>query len=316
VVLQALALVITCAPPQVSAGDDVACVLLDGAVYCWGENNDGELGDGTTITPRPRAGPVPALKDVVHLSVGDDLLCAVRRNGAVACWGEAFARDEPVRRVPKAVKGVSDAVAVQVLNRGACVIRRDQSIACWGQSRPPRTLGKLGKASQIAMRDGLGCARRKSGMVECWSYASRQPSSILAPPRPWLTGAQDIAVATSGLCGVVGGRVQCVLEASEAPPALRVTDAVAVTRNNERVCLIHKTGTVGCSRRGAKLTAIPTITGAVDLSVGAGFVCAVDATGAVWCWGEGDYGQLGHGKLQASTTPVKVLGLPANAAPR
>ena len=44
------------------AGGDHACLVRkgDGAVWCWGRNDDGQLGDGTR-TPRPLAVRVPSL---------------------------------------------------------------------------------------------------------------------------------------------------------------------------------------------------------------------------------------------------------------
>lgn len=54
----------------------------------------------------------------------------------------------------------------------------------------------------------------------------------------------------------------------------------------------------------------PAETGPKYLSVSAGnnHTCAVDETGAAWCWGANRYGQLGDDSTKSSTTPVKVSG--------
>ncbi len=55
--------------------------------------------------------------------------------------------------------------------------------------------------------------------------------------------------------------------------------------------------------------------GFVQLSVGSRVACACRADGTVWCWGENNHGQLGHGLPDSlSRTPVQVVGIPATAS--
>ena len=78
---------------QVAAGDGTYCVLhADGDVSCWGQNDVGQVGDGTT---RNRSRPVQltGITDAVEISVSAGSLavgphgCALRQNGSVLCWG-------------------------------------------------------------------------------------------------------------------------------------------------------------------------------------------------------------------------------------
>lgn len=60
-----------------------------GAVWCWGDNRAGQIGDGTVGTPRdiPQA-PIPGLT-AVQVAVGGRTVCALATDRAVHCWGDA-----------------------------------------------------------------------------------------------------------------------------------------------------------------------------------------------------------------------------------
>lgn len=72
----------------IAAGDVFACAVLStGTVECWGDNVNGELGNGTTAASFSPV-PVSGLTDVVSISLGGYHACALTRSGQVYCWGE------------------------------------------------------------------------------------------------------------------------------------------------------------------------------------------------------------------------------------
>lgn len=128
-----------------------ACARLEGgAVVCFGSNDDGQLGDGTTGA---HDGLVVALGiyDAVQLSVGDRTSCARHSNGTVSCWGAndfgqlgdgtTVARTKPAR-----VPGLSHVARVAVGGTHACALIDDGSIQCWGGNRS----GELGDRSRAS----------------------------------------------------------------------------------------------------------------------------------------------------------------------
>ncbi|MDO9016936.1 MAG: hypothetical protein Q8S73_20275 [Deltaproteobacteria bacterium] len=73
---------------QLSMGNGHVCVRrTTGAVVCWGSNNYGELGDGTTTWRRTPVS-VLGLADAVEVTAGSSFTCARRATGAVVCWGQ------------------------------------------------------------------------------------------------------------------------------------------------------------------------------------------------------------------------------------
>jgi hypothetical protein len=72
---------------QIALGFHHACARLrDGDLRCWGDNLDGQLGDGTNDD---RSTPTPvALTDVVDITGGGSHTCARRGDGSVWCWGD------------------------------------------------------------------------------------------------------------------------------------------------------------------------------------------------------------------------------------
>ncbi|MEI8254470.1 MAG: hypothetical protein WCJ30_02235 [Deltaproteobacteria bacterium] len=128
---------------QVAAGDGHTCAALrDGRAVCWGWNNSGQLGDGTTVM---RAAPavVPNLTDVVQVALGASTTCARRADGTVWCVSRT--------NLPQRVEGVNDAVSLVVAGSHACVLRGDGTLRCWGRNHA----GELGTGALSERSDSV-----------------------------------------------------------------------------------------------------------------------------------------------------------------
>jgi alpha-tubulin suppressor-like RCC1 family protein len=82
------------------------CALDEsGTVRCWGDNKNGELGDGTR-TPRgePRAVELPA--PAVDIETTYRSVCALLETGALYCWGENRTKGDPRRLLPEEIRGL------------------------------------------------------------------------------------------------------------------------------------------------------------------------------------------------------------------
>lgn len=72
---------------QLVAGDRFSCAMQDtGEVYCWGDNTNGQLGDGThTASFEPVQVDLSA--PAVRISAGNSHACAALDSGELQCWG-------------------------------------------------------------------------------------------------------------------------------------------------------------------------------------------------------------------------------------
>jgi alpha-tubulin suppressor-like RCC1 family protein len=132
----------------ITAGASHTCALLQGGVaLCWGYNNRGQLGNGSTGTSRiPVAVAMGTADAAVAVSAGNTHTCALLVNGAVRCWGsngegELGDGNTAIQTLlPVAVSGISDAVAIDAAYGASCAVRVGGEVRCWGDSDG----GKLG----------------------------------------------------------------------------------------------------------------------------------------------------------------------------
>jgi len=75
---------------EISSGDKHTCVILDGGeVWCWGSNNDGQIGDGTKGEDRFLPVKVAGLSSgAVSVATGAFDTCVLLENRTIRCWGD------------------------------------------------------------------------------------------------------------------------------------------------------------------------------------------------------------------------------------
>ncbi len=169
-----------------AAGARHTCgVATDGAAWCWGDNNSGQLGDGSTrggATPRRVTG---GLK-FTALAAGDDHTCGITGAGKIHCWGDGFSgqlgrgvRESALE--PAGVDAPGKFTAIAAGARHACALEQGGKVLCWGTN----DMGQLGDGSKserpspvavgtrvpfAALTAGLAhtCALAPTGEAYCW----------------------------------------------------------------------------------------------------------------------------------------------------
>ena len=321
------------AATEITAGDNVSCALVGPGLRCWGRNNAGQLGDGTT-SPRALPGDVVMLGGmplkISASAVGHG--CAVLGDGKVRCWGANGAGqlgdDTNVdRSVPGDVvllggaatrvttsSGADDpAVASNGSQRGhTCAILASGGVRCWGAN----TLCQLGTScsTQTFLHpvdvDGLSagvvdvaaggrhtCAVLASYGVRCWGDSSvGQGGSGSFNTRTAPTDVTPLGIRAFRLAA--GDKHTCALSVEG--------DKVRCWGDNTT----RQMGDGDASTPRDKPVDVP-LGGGVIVAIAAGsfHTCALLQDGSVRCWGDNHVGQLGDGTTTTPATPVTVIGL-------
>lgn len=128
----------------IAAGFYHTCAVLEsGSVRCWGNNEYGELGNGTTTAfgvANPTPVSVSGITDAIAITAGRYFTCAMSANGTVRCWGDArdgqLANGATAGRVttPFTVPGLpAPAIAVEANAQNPCAVLANGSVYCWGR---------------------------------------------------------------------------------------------------------------------------------------------------------------------------------------
>jgi alpha-tubulin suppressor-like RCC1 family protein len=162
---------------------------LAGATFCWGGNDHGQLGDGTTTDRRsPRR--VGGGRTFVRLSTGGAHTCGVTASHQAYCWGfnnsgQLGDGSSIERHLPNPVKGGLEFGQVTAGLSHSCGVTTGHAAYCWGRG----STGQLGygdtdrRGRPIAVAGGLSfsgvsagnahtCGNTTSGRAYCWGFNS------------------------------------------------------------------------------------------------------------------------------------------------
>lgn len=177
-----------------AAGHFHTCARTDdGAVWCWGFNGAGQLGDGTRadrLAPARVRGLPEGLR-VERVAAGRHHTCALLEDGSAWCWGENASGQlgdgsTLDSATPRPVRGVRDLVELSAGDRHTCARRVEATVFCWGANRDgqlgdgsdldrprPERVPGLRDVAQIALGERHSCARMGDGTVRCWGDNDR-----------------------------------------------------------------------------------------------------------------------------------------------
>ncbi|MBI3072531.1 MAG: hypothetical protein HYY84_10490 [Deltaproteobacteria bacterium] len=302
---------------QISTGWTHSCaVLRDGTVRCWGMNDYGQLGNGSTVNSASLVTPSSMGGRAVAVAAGFYSTCALRDDGTIRCWGgnssgllgDGVTSHGPLcggsdcSLVPVTVAGISDAVDVKVSGTHACAVLSTGGVRCWGGngegalgndgggafSNSPVVVEGITDAVEVSLAWYFSCARLANGSARCWGDNNSGklgndggPDSPVPVPVLDLAGAVDLSCGSNHTCATLAdGTAKCWGHNQFGA----VGDGTTVTRPTP--------------------VAVSNLANAASMQGSYSYSCASQWDGTVQCWGTNTYGNFGTGGTDASVTPV------------
>lgn len=295
---------------SVATGGLYTCASTDdGKVTCWGDR-----GDDKSLAIDPKVRVVPGLSDVAKIvRVDNDELCAVKKDGAVVCFG---GRAEPTSRPQKDAPALPGFRQILYLNgKNAVAVLTGQGALL--TARPFGTWDARMTNASLEPVAGVPVAARlfyEGDVViaigeseQAWTMDADAEGKLSKPRRePKLDGAKRLVSSWAILWndGTVsfgdprGGGVK----REKAPPLVDLLDGRGP---DSQLCGITTEGVVMCRGETAwgRLPGVPKTVAADSFW---GQACVIDTCGAVHCWGTNWAGQAGVSGVAHRTEPRPV----------
>jgi alpha-tubulin suppressor-like RCC1 family protein len=310
---------------QVSAGGSHTCGLtVNNRAYCWGSNQEGQLGNGK---PGSQAKPVAVASGLqfVQISAGYQHTCARTSTDRVYCWGQN--QDGELgdgtmlgRSTPVLAGGGRRFTHVRAGTYHTCAVNANNVAFCWGQNydgelgdkdaefespTPVRVLGGL-RFNSVVAGGVFTCGVTTGHKAYCWGYNRDRnlgdgTSTIRTKPVAVLGGLvfRDV---------VAGGGYFDDLQETETTPA----HTCGVTPDNKAYCWgDNENSQLGIGHGGIPVSQPVAVAGGLQFSkvvAGNAYTCGVTTGSVAYCWGENQWGQLGVGSTPGTAVPTKVAG--------
>ena len=302
---------------QVTAGGLHSCGLVSGQAWCWGNNGDGRLGDGTSMNLA--LAPVQVLQGALSftvLSAGDAHTCGLDSSGQAYCWGrndygQIGDNSKAFAAAPTAVQQPAGVTFTQIASgaRHTCGLTSGGQAYCWGYNAD----GQLGIGAALqslvpaAVSQPVGvtfasiyteyqhsCGLTSGGQAYCWGLNGNGQLG----DNSTTTRKTPVAVSQGGGLTFVtlstGSAHTCGLDSSGAAYCWG----------------FNSNGQLGTSNTTSSLVPVavsmPAGVTFTQVSIGSVHSCGLDGNGQTWCWGRNTWGMVGDGTTTQRTSPVAV----------
>jgi alpha-tubulin suppressor-like RCC1 family protein len=301
------------------------CALeYDGSVWCWGKNDHGQLGDGTT-DDKPAAVRVHLASDlplpkIAQITAGANHTCGVEPGGGASwCWGDdssgqlGHGGSNPINPVPSQTQLGPSLTVVAGAHHTCGIANSSNTVWCWGLN----DVGQLGSGSIGGSVNAPVPTVDKSGQLKANALGSGETHScaIRTDGTLWCWGSDDAGELGDGSKGSPRGPVQVpVLGTHAQKVAGGAHFSCALTDDGSVVCF-GQNDRGQCGQKAGDPVVVPTTVGfdaATSVAAGGAQACARRDTGSrLQCWGNDSAPMqlgLGAGAIAVSAADRCVAG--------
>jgi len=329
-------------------GSHICGVTSGQAMYCWGANQWGQLGDGSR-QDRSTPAQVQSGGRFASVSTGGDVSCGIDDGASAWCWGSdvggRLGHDTTyVSAVPGPVSGGTGfgSIAANAYEQRSCGVAGGQ-VRCWGAGVPEPTVVPMPVpiVTTVLGEGGFACGLTAGGQAWCWGendwgqLGNGSRGDDVVPPTPVAGGLSfvDIGAGWRWACGLVAaGDAYCwgmswgdaLGAGGYSPVPVLITGGLhfaQLTVEEDVACALDQAGAAHCwganwsgefgngTRTGsAGPTPVSGGLAFLELAVGEFHACGITLGGQTYCWGRNWDGQLGIGSTGDVLTPTQVVG--------
>lgn len=277
----------------------------DGTVWTWGNNFEGQLGDGTSNNVRPTPAQVAGLTGITAVAAGANHVLALRNDGTVWAWGDngngaLGDTTQTDRRTPVQVALLSGIQAIAAGYQHSLALRNDGHVFGWGSF----TYGQLGFGGSAGIRE---FPYEASAQVPDAPAIGTINAPTFSPDGGSFFGSQNVSISsTSSQIAFTN------LSAGYQHALTRMSDGGVYGWG------YNLTGQLGLDpgfmNQGVVVVKtphrFPDLDDAANIAAGGNHSLAVKNNGTVWSWGSNFGGELGYDTgHQLRFTPTQVPGV-------
>jgi alpha-tubulin suppressor-like RCC1 family protein len=282
----------------------------DGVVYAWGANSNGQLGDGTTTSPRTTPTLIQGLTGIIQLAAGSSHSVALRADGTVWSFGyngsgQLGDGTNNQKTSPARITTLNGVVAIAAGDSHSLALTSDGRVWTWGANGS----GQLGQGSttQIlvpTMISGL------TGVIAI-AAGSSHTLAVKGDGTVWAFGANGSGQLGDGTTNqhrspvqMTGVSTGSAVSGGSSHSLIRLTDGTVLAAGS------NNGGQLGDGTTTPRWTpvAVANLTNVSLIEAAGSQSYAVLTDGTLWAWGANGNGQLGDGTTNSHSWAQLVAG--------
>ncbi|MGE5328107.1 MAG: Calx-beta domain-containing protein [Deltaproteobacteria bacterium] len=299
---------------QIAAGQyHTVALKVNGTVWAWGANGNGQLGDGTETDSKTPV-QVSNISGITSVAAGANHTLALKSDGTVWAWGyngngQLGNNSETSSKIPVQVSGLSGVNAIAAGAYHSVAVTAAGEVWTWGYNGN----GQLGNDSDVSSKVPVKLTT-VSGAAEV-SAGLYHTAVVTSAGEVWTWGYNG--------SGQLGNNT--TVDSKIPIKAAGITDAVSVAAGANHTVALRTGGTVlvwgsngyGQLGDGSGVdqlvpVEISGLTGVSAIRAGANHTTALKTDKSVVAWGYNGYGQIGDNSTTQKTSPTAVTGLTSN----
>ena len=283
----------------ISAGGwHTAAIKTDGSLWTWGNNQHGQLGDGTT---EDRYFPTKIMDNVLAVSLGNDHSVALTEDGSLWTWGNNSSGQLGNGTTESALtpmKIMDNIAAVSAGGYYTTAIDIYGNLWTWGQNM----YGQLCTGTTM----NVYCPIQIMDDVIAVSAGSMHVAVIKKDHSLWTWGCNSSGQLGDGT--IEGKYSPMKVMDNVKSVSAGLTNTAAIDEENTLWIWGYDTpDQMEDSKNEYMISPTKIMDNAISVSLGINHKAVIDEKGSLWIWGTNTFGQLGNGTVKAESVPIKIF---------